>query len=292
MKTFNKPDVQIRQLSIEEIREIYSGFNFDQKVKDPDWENFFPWGIEERIETETGVKILFAYPKDMLNHMVRGRSQSIYKKEPWTTKWLQNVIEKDSVFYDIGANCGQYSLYATQLGCDSVYAFEPHVRNFGFLVDNIVMNHCSDVIFPMNVPVSDEVSYKIWNQGMRGGEGISSERPSNSKSVKTRLVQETLDNLVYTHGLQSPTILKIDVDGTNDTSVLEGGWKCISASVKHIMIEVFEGNPRFEVAKEKLLDSNLLTGMGFKINHEMTDSVYEYRKNSNRAGQTEIFFER
>ena len=58
------------------------------------------------------------------------------------------------------------------------------------------------------------------------------------------------------------------------------------------MIEVFEGNPRFEVAKEKLLDSNLLSGMGFKINHEMTDSVYEYRKNSNRAGQTEIFFER
>ena len=52
------------------------------------------------------------------------------------------------------------------------------------------------------------------------------------------------------------------------------------------MIEVFKDNPRFEVAKE------LLTGMGFKINHEMTDSVYEYRQNSNRGGQTEIFFER
>ncbi len=284
--TFNKPDVQIRQLSIEEIQEVYNGFNFEKKIKDPDWENFFPWGIEERIETETGVKILFAYPKDMLNHLVRGRSQSIYKKEPWTTLWLQNVIEKDSVFYDIGANCGQYSLYASQLGCDSIYAFEPHVRNFGFLVDNIVMNDCSNVIFPMNVPVSDEVSYKIWNQGMRGGEGVSSEITSKNKSVKTRLVQETLDNLVYKHGLQSPTILKIDVDGTNDTSIIDGGWKCIGASVKHIMIEVFKDNPRFEVAKE------LLTGMGFKINHEMTDSVYEYRQNSNRGGQTEIFFER
>ena len=65
--TFNKLNVQIRQLSIEEIREVYSGFNCDQKINDPDWENFFPWGIEERIETETGVKILFAYPKDIMN---------------------------------------------------------------------------------------------------------------------------------------------------------------------------------------------------------------------------------
>ena len=55
---------------------------------------------------------------------------------------------------------------------------------------------------------------------------------------------------------------------------------------------MFDGNPRVEVEKEKLLDSNLLSGMGFKINQELTDSVLEYRKSNNRGGQTEIFFER
>lgn len=284
MINFVKNKNKVRVLSLEETEEIYTKCNYRGMVED--WETFLPWTLKERTESETDIKIIFVYPKHDIDAIVRQRGQTIFVKEPWTNLWLQNIIEEDSVFYDIGANCGQYSLYSAKLGCKNVYAFEPNVRNFSYLIENVIVNDLEDVIIPMNVPVSNEVSYKSWFSNSLGGIGFSSEFHKNDTGVRIGTVQETLDNLVYTHKLPSPTILKIDVDGTDDSLIIEGGWKCIEESVKHIMIEVVNDNPNYENTKQKLFD------LGFKINQELTDSVHAFREESGRGRWLEYFFER
>ena len=284
MINFVKDKHKVRVLTLEETESVYKKCNLFGMVDE--WEDFLPWTLKERRELDTDISIIFVYPKHDLDKMVRQRGQSLYHKEPWTNMWLRDVIEEDSVFYDIGANCGQYSLYSAKLGCKNIYSFEPHVRNFSYFLQNILVNDLEKVITPINIPISNEVKYKSWSASSLGGIGFSSEFTKKERGVKVGTFQETLDNLVYTHNLPSPTVLKIDVDGTEDTTIIEGGWKCIEESVKHIMIEVVNKNPNFEQVKSRLIQ------MGFRINNELTDSVHTYREEHKRGKWLEYFFER
>ncbi|GAG85937.1 unnamed protein product, partial [marine sediment metagenome] len=63
------------------------------------------------------------------------RADWFWGKEPETLKWIES-FEPHSGFADIGANIGQYSLYAAMLE-HVVVAFEPQPANFQSLLRNI-----------------------------------------------------------------------------------------------------------------------------------------------------------
>ena len=71
------------------------------------------------------------------------------KREPQTVDWIENLPD-DSVFFDIGANIGSYSLIAAsqnKIGKRvSVYSFEPHYANYFSLVKNIRYNNLEEFI--------------------------------------------------------------------------------------------------------------------------------------------------
>ena len=69
-------------------------------------------------------KILFANIKDQKTY-IKNRVDRILSKEPETIEWI-NTFEKDSTFFDIGANVGIYSLYSAIMRNNNVFAFEPH----------------------------------------------------------------------------------------------------------------------------------------------------------------------
>ena len=60
-------------------------------------------------------------------------------KEPETIKWI-NSFDKESVFFDIGANIGIYSLYSAIVKQNLVYAFEPHAASYKNLLESINLN--------------------------------------------------------------------------------------------------------------------------------------------------------
>ena len=74
------------------------------------------------------------------NELTLFRSLSFSNKEPETLKWI-NRFEKNSTFFDIGANVGLYSIYAAKLTGANVYAFEPSVLNLEILYKNIDLNN-------------------------------------------------------------------------------------------------------------------------------------------------------
>ena len=65
-------------------------------------------------------------------------------KEPDTIQWIDEFPEQ-TVFWDVGANVGVYSLYAATKPGVSVLSFEPLAANFHVLSRNIELNdfgHC------------------------------------------------------------------------------------------------------------------------------------------------------
>ena len=72
------------------------------------------------------------------NEIELWRSNTILTKEPETIEWINNFKQKD-VLYDIGANIGVFSLFASKKKI-KVLAFEPAFHNFKKLKKNIKLN--------------------------------------------------------------------------------------------------------------------------------------------------------
>jgi len=68
--------------------------------------------------------------------------------EPLTTKLFKEVIRKDDVVLDLGANIGYYTLLASRLVGEEgrVIAFEPEPTNFEILTRNILLNDSRNVL--------------------------------------------------------------------------------------------------------------------------------------------------
>jgi len=72
------------------------------------------------------------------NEIELWRAYTILTKEPETIEWINNFEKKD-ILFDIGANVGIYSLYASKKKIRTV-AFEPAFHNFKKLKKNIKLN--------------------------------------------------------------------------------------------------------------------------------------------------------
>ena len=71
---------------------------------------------------------------------IKNRMDRLLTKEPETIRWI-NQFAKDSVFFDVGANIGIYTLYSAVMRQNTVYSFEPHSASYKNLLDSINLNH-------------------------------------------------------------------------------------------------------------------------------------------------------
>ena len=66
---------------------------------------------------------------NIINKHTLFRAKTLYTKEPITIKWIRS-FEKNSIFFDIGANIGVYSIFSAIINSSLVYSFEPESNNF------------------------------------------------------------------------------------------------------------------------------------------------------------------
>ena len=79
------------------------------------------------------------------------RIDSLYSKEPETIEWINSWIGTKLVFYDVGANIGIYSIYASMYHQNLLtYAFEPVHLNYEALSKNIDLQK-NENIKPINI---------------------------------------------------------------------------------------------------------------------------------------------
>ena len=124
---------------------------------------FFKEFLENKSYTELAVlnnKLKFFTP----NEITKWRVSTFFSKEPETLDWIDNFDSKDKfVFWDVGANIGLYSIYASlKFKNISVVSFEPSTSNLRILSRNISVNKLENNIKINQFPLTDkENEYKI-----------------------------------------------------------------------------------------------------------------------------------
>ncbi len=177
------------------------------------------------------------------------RTESYATKEPDTIAWIDGFFKEADVIYDVGANIGQYALYAAKLlnKRTTVLAFEPEALNQAKLNRNIVLNDLVGIVIPYGLAIADRTAIDIfyskafapgaalhtWGRPVTQGERPFP--PQNQQGV----MAVSLDDLTGRFALPFPNHIKVDVDGIEE-QVIEGARQTLSdPRVKSALVEVY-----------------------------------------------------
>lgn len=180
--------------------------------------------------------------------MEQWRHDTFWEKEPECLEWIKSFSPHD-VFFDVGANVGVYSLYASSLFYGMhIYAFEPMPLNYGALIGNRDMNGFMGMIcLPFAVGSRDEwVSMDIPSE-MAGATGTQIKKGPGTVCV-------TIDG--YSRRIM-PTHIKIDIDGQELQVVL--GMRQTLPHIKSSLIEV-SGKSKADIV-------GIMTAAGFSTDN-------------------------
>ena len=160
--------------------------------------------------------------------------------------WIKEILGKNSVFIDVGANVGAY-LYTLEnhLKPENIYAFEPNQQLFKrlkrlFPKVNLLSFALSDVstIAEFKIPVIN--GEKVHT---RGTLQTSIKEKNEEKTILQKVEVKPLDDLVFDKtqtnklNLKNLDFIKIDVEG-NEMQTLRGAKKTIEKFKPILMVEM------------------------------------------------------
>ena len=188
--------------------------------------------------------------------IIKKRVKRFYSKEPKTIEWI-DTFKPTETFLDVGANIGQYSLYAAKKGI-SVYAFEPQALNYAELYTNIWLNKLGHKINGYCIALSNTNTIEYLSLlSMVPGQSHNNYAIDIPGQIKQGCAGFALDYLVEKKVVPQPTHIKIDVDGI-ESKVIEGGINTIK-NCKTVLVEV-----------ENMEIVNMITKLGFEIDNNLT----------------------
>jgi FkbM family methyltransferase len=174
-----------------------------------------------------------------------GRVKKIFRKEPITITWMDNMKQGDTVI-DIGANVGMYSLMSAVSRKVNVYAFEPEASNYNLLCQNIRLNNVQDKVTAYCAGTLDYDGFSVLNiaQDRDVGPGGSCHTVDEEKNFDLSKM-----NVAFKQGINIvkldtfckqmnivPDHIKMDVDGL-EHRVIDGAEESIQKS-KTVIIEL------------------------------------------------------
>lgn len=203
------------------------------------------------------------------NSLTLYRAKTFFTKEKETLEWIDG-FKKNSIFLDIGANVGLYSIYASKTKNCKVYSVEPSPLNLKALSRNIYLNSLSNSIFILPFALSDTknsfskfIETSISDGGALNSFGVDYDFRGNkilNKRTEFFTYGTTIDDFFEDHLKNNfPNYIKIDVDGIEHL-IIEGGSNIIKKHVSEILVEVTES---FESQKLKIIKS--LNEIGFEM---------------------------
>jgi len=182
--------------------------------------------------------------------MEKFRYRTWESKEPETLAWIKSFNPND-VFFDVGANVGVYSLFASSLYPEmTIWAFEPMKANYAALIQNIEMNGFHNI-----KAFRQAIGNRTGWVDLDRGDGARGESGAQVTDREGRTWIASIDDLRAAH----PDHVKIDIDG-QELEVVKGMKRTLH-DVKSILIEVST------VSKGPVMD--ILTAAGF-----MTDNRF------------------
>jgi FkbM family methyltransferase len=179
------------------------------------------------------------------------RAKTLLTKEPETIEWIDN-FDKDTIFWDIGANVGCYSLY-TAVKDIHVLSFEPSAINYYIINKNIEINNLENLITAYCLAFSDYSASGVLNLSdttAGGAINLFGQRQdkvlcgdfSSRVLFRQGMIGFSIDDFISKHELPIPNYIKIDADGIED-KIINGALKTLrNKELKSILIELDSKN--------------------------------------------------
>ncbi len=170
------------------------------------------------------------------NHITKYRNDTLLTKEPDTISWIKNM-EKNSIFWDIGANIGLYSILSALMNSSKIIAFEPSYFNLQILSKNIYKNRLQNKIIIFPLCLNDAATTELFKlRNTEEGGALSSFGDDISNSVfEYKTISTTIDEFNKNFPEYKPDYIKIDVDGI-ENKIINGGSKVIQ-NAKSVLVE-------------------------------------------------------
>jgi len=205
--------------------------------------------LERLFPTAENAGIRFHTP----NQACLWRVQTLLTKEADTIAWIDSMAP-DGTLFDIGANMGQYSLYAASKGL-TVHAFEPDSQNFALLCRNLAINgEVGKRVTAWSIALSNAVGLGKFHAGslQYGSSCHSFGTPTNFRGEDKQFAftqggfASTVDRFCFDlHA--TPDYIKIDVDGL-EPAVIAGASDTLSGASgsrppRSVLIEINSNLP-------------------------------------------------
>ncbi|MCK5270256.1 MAG: FkbM family methyltransferase [Sedimentisphaerales bacterium] len=184
------------------------------------------------------------YPYDIIGKRIF--IDGLFEKEE--CRFVTGFLEPGMIFFDIGANLGQYTLLAAQrVGpTGRVHSFEPSGRMYSELQYNVGLNNLSDNCFLNEVAVSEKEGSAQLSRYEPGAEvfgSLGNQHWANRSIVGSEEVKTiTLDTYVLENHIPKIDLIKIDIEG-GELPALRGAERILSQTdAPTIVLEMSDDN--------------------------------------------------
>jgi FkbM family methyltransferase len=174
--------------------------------------------------------------------------------------FLLHYLEKEDLFYDIGANVGSYTILASGYKNVKSVCFEPVPSTYTSLKRNIRINNLDTKVVALNIGVGSKKGVLHFTEDFDTVNHVvfTPENENTHHLVEVNI--EDLDTITGIYGI--PNLIKIDVEGF-ETEVLNGMCNVLkSDNLKAIIIELNGSGERYgfdeNIIHQKLLSNNFL----------------------------------
>ncbi|MBL0055586.1 MAG: FkbM family methyltransferase [Chitinophagaceae bacterium] len=185
-------------------------------------------------------------------------------EDPALIGTFDSWLKPDSVFYDLGANIGFYSLLANRIIITGkIYAFEPSSLNRAVFEEHLRLNiRGAHRIQILPFAITDrEKELLFTDEAIDGNTYLTSSPVYAASKNRIRIKGYSLDGLLQL-GYEKPDIIKIDVEGA-ELDVLKGAVETIRTCRPRILLATHDCH--LPGVKEECI--RYLQDLGYTLQH-------------------------
>ena len=171
-------------------------------------------------------------------------------------------LDSSAVLWDIGSNLGLHAITAKHLKPEArVICIEPSPLMIARIHANAQLNNLDVEI--ISLALTDSRGFRGLHLMLEGNPGMTTLKPLETASYSGRVLCwcDTGDDIVAANILPPPTVIKLDVEGS-EADVLRGLKSVLSGN--YLKAIIFEADPKLLVKTDNEL-YRILTNAGFNI---------------------------
>ena len=154
---------------------------------------------------------------------------------------LLSSIRPGDVFYDVGANVGVYSCLVAGVNGTTIVAFEPHPENADRLVENAALNDADITLYRYALMDDDGTAELAITDDALGSAGHTLLTDYHGDPETVTVTERPGDDLIEEEGIPTPTVVKVDVEGAEMSTLRGLGDALESPTCRLVYCEIHEG---------------------------------------------------